>query len=123
MGEIRYPEAPDKKGVLLYLKPCRDAKAPLSVRSYAALKEAFPHEPTTDQFIGETQFEAYRALGEYAVSSIAASGANSDISQFIGAIESQALAAKRRAAAAVAPVRMRGQYWPSNGVAIRTSKV
>jgi hypothetical protein len=123
MGEIRYPEAPDKKGVLLYLKPCRDAKAPLSVRSYAALKEAFPHEPTTDQFFGETQFEAYRALGEYAVSSIAASGANSDISQFIGAIESQALAAKRRAAAAVAPVRMRGQYWPSNGVAIRTSKV
>ena len=34
------------------------------VRAYRAAHPDFPHEPTSDQFFSETQFESYRALGE-----------------------------------------------------------
>jgi hypothetical protein len=40
------------------------------VRAYAEANPAFPHEPTTDQMFGESQFEAYRALGEYILQTI-----------------------------------------------------
>jgi hypothetical protein len=36
---------------------------PTDVRRYAAEHAAFPHEPTSDQFFDESQFESYRALG------------------------------------------------------------
>ncbi len=32
---------------------------------YAARHPAFPHEPTSDQFFDEAQFESYRRLGEH----------------------------------------------------------
>lgn len=100
IGEITYPEQPDLKGMLLYLKPCKNDKAPLSVRSYAAANALFPHEPTTDQFFGETQFEAYRALGEYTIDSIATAASHRSVEQFIEAVGAEAAAAKRRTAAA-----------------------
>jgi hypothetical protein len=103
IGEVTYPEQPDQKGVLLYLKPCRNDKAPLSVRSYAATNQTFPHEPTTDQFFGETQFEAYRALGEYTLDSIATAGPHRSVEHFIDTVGSEAAAAKRRAARTQAP--------------------
>jgi hypothetical protein len=106
IGEITYPEQPDRKGTLLYLKPCRNDKAPLSVRSYAAASQLFPHEPTTDQFFGETQFEAYRALGEYTIDSVVPAGTYRSVSEFITAIGATTAAAKQPAAATHASPRI-----------------
>ncbi|HQX52968.1 MAG TPA: hypothetical protein PLR25_23815 [Planctomycetaceae bacterium] len=35
------------------------------LQKYRAEHPSFPHEPTSDQLFDETQFEAYRALGEH----------------------------------------------------------
>ena len=43
---------------------------PAYVSGYRAKNEVFPHEPTSDQFFDEPQFEAYRALGMHIVTSI-----------------------------------------------------
>jgi hypothetical protein len=67
VATITYPEPKLPKGRLLYLKPTFIGNEPASVRSYASKNPAFPHEPTSDQLFGESQFEAYRALGEYVV--------------------------------------------------------
>jgi Patatin-like phospholipase len=75
VADVHYPkdEVPDNQpppiGVLLYLKPGVYGNEPASVRSYWNLHPEFPHEPTTNQWFGESQFEAYRALGTYAVQS------------------------------------------------------
>lgn len=68
VAKILYPDA--EPGKLLYIKPSYHGKEPASVRSYAAENPAFPHEPTTDQWFGESQFEAYRELGEYIIKQI-----------------------------------------------------
>lgn len=54
------------RGRILYIKPStRDTeKLEVEVRHYWKKSRAFPHEPTADQFFGEEQMEAYRALGE-----------------------------------------------------------
>ena len=38
--------------------------------NYAAQNAAFPQESTVDQFFGESQFESYRQLGEFAVETV-----------------------------------------------------
>jgi hypothetical protein len=64
---IRYPmrpgEAEDGLGFLLYLKLSVTGNEPELIRTYREAHPAFPHEPTSDQFFGEHQFEAYRSLG------------------------------------------------------------
>ena len=75
MGTIYYsrvdPGAPD--GILLYLKPSLSGDEPVDVLEYAAHHEQFPHEPTSDQFFDESQFESYRRLGEHVAGEIFAS--------------------------------------------------
>jgi hypothetical protein len=77
IGRIRYSQADGSgaaDGTLLYIKPTlglRDAVVPYDVYSYARSSDAFPHEPTSDQWFSESQFESYRALGEHAVTAIA----------------------------------------------------
>jgi hypothetical protein len=94
VADIIYPEPEARHGVLLYLKPGYQGIEPASVRSYAAAKAAFPHEPTSDQWFGESQFEAYRALGEYILQSLDGAGGRAypSIKDFIDAV-----AAKLRA--------------------------
>jgi hypothetical protein len=67
---IIYPETGAPPGRLLYIKPSYHGTEPASVRAYAEANPTFPHEPTTDQMFGESQFEAYRALGEYILETI-----------------------------------------------------
>lgn len=73
LGRIKYSavdtgaEDPDTDGLLLYLKPAVYGQEPSDVQQYARTSETFPHEPTSDQFFSESQFESYRALGEYIV--------------------------------------------------------
>ena len=56
-----------KDGLLIYLKPSvyKDEDLPRDVYNYAQQSEQFPHEPTSDQFFSESQFESYRALGQH----------------------------------------------------------
>lgn len=67
-GKIRYPDG--RVGELVYLKPALTGEEPLDVQRFAANHckkgKAFPHQPTSDQFFDESQFESYRMLGKVA---------------------------------------------------------
>lgn len=71
---IRYSaiDADAKDGTLIYIKAgvYTDPHFPRDVYNYAQESLAFPHEPTSDQFFSESQFESYRALGRHAVNDI-----------------------------------------------------
>jgi len=71
-ARIRYSDVddtpPERDGLLVYIKPTirgRGAQVPYDIYSYSRECEAFPHEPTTDQWFSESQFESYRALGAH----------------------------------------------------------
>jgi len=70
-ASIRYDavDADAKPGRLTYIKPglYKGDYFPVDVYNYAMASLAFPHEPTSDQFFSESQFESYRALGRHAV--------------------------------------------------------
>jgi hypothetical protein len=71
VGTIRYerpgkPAADDRQtpdGYLLYIKPSLTGGEPADVLQYRAAHAEFPHESTSDQWFGESQFESYRKLG------------------------------------------------------------
>ncbi len=67
VGMIRYDtvDANAAAGTLLYLKASLTGDEPSDVQDYAARHPVFPHEPTSDQFFDEAQFESYRRLGEH----------------------------------------------------------
>ncbi|MBZ5672693.1 MAG: patatin-like phospholipase family protein [Acidobacteriia bacterium] len=73
IARIRYsavdgPEAPD--GILIYIKPSLNGNEPADVQHYAAADPLFPHQPTSDQFFDESQFESYRRLGLHVIEEI-----------------------------------------------------
>ena len=70
IGTVRYPEG--LEGFILYLKPVLLPGLPTDVRHYADTHDAFPHESTGDQFFSESQFEAYRTLGEREMTAVLA---------------------------------------------------
>jgi len=61
--------SPAKDGTLIYIKPglYLGDYFPRDVYNYAHTSPTFPHEPTSDQFFSESQFESYRALGRHAI--------------------------------------------------------
>lgn len=75
------------KGTLLYVKPSLYPKAaglPIDVLQYAGRSATFPHETTADQFFTESQFESYRALGEFEIAEIAGTtGALNGVVEFM----------------------------------------
>ena len=64
---ISQAEQDKMDGWLLYIKPTVYGGEPPDVLNYAKANLTFPHETTGDQMYSESQFESYRALGEYAV--------------------------------------------------------
>ena len=68
IGTIDYRGADGKdcdNGVILYIKPAYHGTSRVEgagVRNYAMANETFPHEPTGDQWFGESQFESYCSL-------------------------------------------------------------
>ena len=62
-GTVHYPESPESVGRILYVKPGLRDDEPADVIAYGRSQPAFPHQPTTDQWFDEPQFESYRALG------------------------------------------------------------
>lgn len=53
----------DNKGLLIYIKPTITGTEPQDVLNYRLGSPLFPHEPTTEQWFSESQFESYRCLG------------------------------------------------------------
>ncbi|WP_084788872.1 patatin-like phospholipase family protein [Bradyrhizobium sp. Cp5.3] len=92
VAKIKYRDLGGKEGILVYIKPNFQGIEPISVRSYALKATVFPHESTADQFFGESQFEAYRALGRFAIDHIdgAAGTTYSDVNAFVEAIRAHA---------------------------------
>jgi len=60
-------------GVLIYLKPSRHAAHPIDLVNHAKANPKFPHDPTSNQWFSEAQFESYRRLGYDTVTAIAQS--------------------------------------------------
>jgi hypothetical protein len=73
VGTIGYkaidgPSADD--GVLIYIKSSLTGNEPRDVMNYAQQNSTFPHQPTSDQWFDESQFESYRRLGFHIVDEI-----------------------------------------------------
>ena len=67
-GSIAYPDG--ARGVLVYIKASLSGDEPSDVLEYANLHPEFPHQPTSDQFFNESQFESYRQLGYHVGTSV-----------------------------------------------------
>lgn len=67
IGTIYYDQVDStaENGILIYLKPSLTGNESVDVTEYASHHSAFPHEPTSDQFFDESQFESYRQLGRH----------------------------------------------------------
>lgn len=63
IGSIVYADS--SPGTIVYIKPSLTGREPTDIENYAHLHGRFPHEPTSDQYFSEAQFECYRRLGEY----------------------------------------------------------
>lgn len=83
VGRIDYG-ADQGKGELIYIKPVLSEDESVDVARYAARSRntggKFPHDPTSDQFFDESQFESYRSLGYHSVSASAFPDWNEDAS-------------------------------------------
>ena len=69
IGKITY--ANGEEGTFIYLKLSYTDDEPEYLRFYKKMSPVFPHESTSDQFFGETQFEVYRALGYHVAKGLA----------------------------------------------------
>ena len=72
VGKIHYGRM-DKAatdGRLIFIKPTITGKESADVLNYEQQHPEFPHETTADQWFTESQFESYRALGEYEIMQI-----------------------------------------------------
>jgi hypothetical protein len=67
VGLIHYESSPlgGETGYLLYIKPSMNGNEPTDVAQYRAAHPQFPHQPTSDQWFDESQFESYRRLGRH----------------------------------------------------------
>ena len=63
VGKIQYPD--QTQGVIVLVKPTLVGDEPTDVLQYSHRNTGFPHEPTTNQFYDEKQWESYRRLGEH----------------------------------------------------------
>jgi hypothetical protein len=74
VGSIRYSAVDGNvgDGILVYMKPTLSGDEPADILNYARSHPAFPHEPTSNQFFTEAQFESYRMLGLHTFEQVAA---------------------------------------------------
>jgi hypothetical protein len=63
VGTIHYGSG--RTGRLVYVKPSFLPAIPVEVRAYGMEHPEFPHESTGGPWFTESQFESYRALGEW----------------------------------------------------------
>jgi hypothetical protein len=72
VGTIHYDDIDKSQpdGRLIFVKPTITGKESADVLNYEQQHPEFPHETTTNQWFTESQFESYRALGEYEITQI-----------------------------------------------------
>ena len=73
LAEIEYRTVDGRdveNGTLVYIKTSLTGDEPRDVLNYAAQNPSFPHQPTSDQWFDESQFESYRRLGYHVVEEI-----------------------------------------------------
>ena len=76
VGRIRYADG--SSGEILYIRPALCAGLTADIYAYWRAHAAFPDEPTSQQFFGEAQFEAYRTLGQQIVRNLLGGEAPAD---------------------------------------------
>jgi hypothetical protein len=72
-GVIEYPDASggvEKTGKLFLVKSSLTGDEDVETQAYQSRAPLFPHEPLSDQFFDEGQFEAYSLLGYHAAASM-----------------------------------------------------
>ena len=99
LGRIRYsiadpPATPSanpgaRDGWLLYIKPALCGTEPPDVCEYAMAHDRFPHEPTTDQFFSESQFESYRMLGSHVMQQMSREWKGGSLADFIAHVSAR----------------------------------
>jgi Patatin-like phospholipase len=99
LGRIRYsladpPATPtadptSRDGWLLYVKPAFCGTEPPDVCEYAMAHDRFPHEPTTDQFFSESQFESYRMLGSHVMQQMSRDWKGGSLAEFIAHVSAR----------------------------------
>jgi hypothetical protein len=99
LGRIRYsiadpPATPSanpgaRDGWLLYIKPAFCGTEPPDVCEYAMAHDGFPHEPTTDQFFSESQFESYRMLGSHVMQQMSRDWTGGSLADFIAHVSAR----------------------------------
>jgi hypothetical protein len=65
LATVRYADEPNRTSRLVYVKATMTGDEPADVIEYHRSHSDFPHEPTSDQFFDEAQWESYRRLGEH----------------------------------------------------------
>ncbi|HEV8062999.1 MAG TPA: hypothetical protein VGP68_24170 [Gemmataceae bacterium] len=67
VGRIHYDEVDRQglSGILVYVQATLTGDEPPDLLQYVARHPGFPRQSTVDQFFDETQFEAYRVLGQH----------------------------------------------------------
>jgi hypothetical protein len=73
VGRIRYPTTQTlaaSEGILFLVKSSLTGDEDVEIQSYKSRAPHFPHEPLSDQFFDEGQFEAYSRLGHHAAASL-----------------------------------------------------
>ena len=74
IAEIRYPDAAEASGKLVYIKTTLPHDLPGDIIGYQRKNPDFPDETTADQFFDETQMEAYRILGKHIATAVVGDG-------------------------------------------------
>lgn len=89
-------------GRLLYIKPTLRGRGehpvPYDVYSYSKTVDSFPHEPTSDQWFSESQFESYRALGFHSLEQILRGTGPTDFGDFFARVASYMSPSRKRRA-------------------------
>jgi hypothetical protein len=72
VGKIHYRRIDNSAtdGRLIFIKPTITGEETADVLNYEKQHPEFPHESTANQWFTESQFESYRALGEYEITQI-----------------------------------------------------
>jgi hypothetical protein len=65
LATVCYEGRAAAESLILFVKPVVVGDEPTDVREYQHGHPAFPHEPTSDQYFNEAQWESYRKLGEH----------------------------------------------------------
>jgi hypothetical protein len=88
LGKIKYSAVDGTEiadGELVYIKPACYGEEPRDIYEYFKNHAAFPHEPTSDQFFSESQFESYRMLGIHSMEKVSP-GPAGDFESFLKGI-------------------------------------